>query len=120
MINIKEEYVNWPPTQMPFASDILASVFRQKYVDAVRLLYQFVTIMKRETHSPEDRRCGEFGEGGDSKIPTLRRWGGVPGLDLFGNRIRTPVTGRRRSAPVYDGEEECHETADLSYARWTP
>jgi hypothetical protein len=37
---------------MPFASDILASVFRQKYVDAVRLLYQFVTIMKRETHSP--------------------------------------------------------------------
>lgn len=64
--------MDWWPTQMPFTSDILTSVFRQKYVDTVRLLYQFVTIMKRETHSPEEKKCIEFGEkggggGGDSK-----------------------------------------------------
>jgi hypothetical protein len=73
--------------------------------------------MKGEAHSPEGMKCAEFSDGRGSKIPTLRRWGGVPGLDLFGNRIRIPAI---RSAAVYSDEEEYHETADLSYARWTP
>lgn len=76
---------------MPFASDVLASIFWQKYIDAVRLLYQFVVVMQGKTHSPEEGSELSLVKWRDSKIPTLRRWGGVPELDLFGNRTRTPV-----------------------------
>jgi hypothetical protein len=37
---------------VPFPGDILTSVLRQKYVNAIRLLDQLVTVMERKTHSP--------------------------------------------------------------------
>jgi hypothetical protein len=41
---------------MPFSGDILTSVLRKKYVNAIRLLDQLVTVMEREAHFPSATR----------------------------------------------------------------